>query len=280
MDQNPSNNKANFESSKHMGETGTEFWLARELMPLLGYVKWKNFKIVLAKARQSLVTTSESVENHFSEFGKMVSTGYGTKRTIKDYHLSRYACYLIAQNGDSKKPAIATAQSYFAIQTRRQEIEDKDLKRVQARRKLTETEKRFSQTMYRRNVDGRGIAEIRSAGDEKLFGGLSTAKMKEMYDIRGKQSLADRMPTVGIKAKDLAAEMTTVNTEEKDLRGRNPIKQEHVDNNAEVRGALKKRGIKLENLPPEEDTKKLERKLKQKPKQLEPADDKYKRLSK
>ena len=237
-------------------------------MLLLGYSKWEHFKTVIQKAKIALKSTSEAVENHFPGVRKMVSVGYGNKRAIKDYKLSRYACYLIAQNGDSRKPAIAAAQVYFAVQTRRQEVEDKAVKRIAARKRLTATEKRFSGVMHQRHVDGQGIAEIRSAGDEKLFGGSSTQEMKARYGIKDSKPIADVMPTVGIRAKDLATEMTTINTEDQDLRGKQPIKQEHVANNAEVREALLKRKIHLENLPPEEDTKKLERQLKASNKQI------------
>ena len=243
----------NFESIKHTDEDGVEYWLARQLQPLLEYKDWDNFLNVVSKAKESLLTSGGSVENHFRDVTEMVVTGY-SQRAISNYRLTRYACYLISQNGDSRKPAIALAQSYFATQTRRQElveIERKELKRLEARKKLTETEKHFSETMYNRDVDGKGMAEIRSVGDEKLFGGFSTAKMRDKYGIKQNKPIADVMPTVGLKAKDLAAEMTTVNTENKDLKGKLPIKAEHIDNNEEVREALEKRGIKLEELPAE-----------------------------
>ena len=199
----------------------------------------------------------------------MVSVGYGNDRSIRDYRLSRYACYLIAQNGDPRKPAIAAAQTYFAIQTRRQEVRDRALKRLEARKRLTKTEKRFSQVMRRRKISSRGMAEIRSAGDQELFGGRDTFEMKQIYDIEDHKPLADVMPTVGIRAKDLATEMTTVNTERRNLRGKNPIKEEHVNNNAEVRDTLERRGIHLEDMSPEEDTKKIERKVRSERKGLE-----------
>ncbi len=199
----------------------------------------------------------------------MVSIGYGNERPIRDYRLSRYACYLIAQNGDPKNPAIAAAQTYFAIQTRRQEIGDQVFKRLEARRRLSKTEKRLSQVMRRRKVSSRGMAEIRSAGDQELFGGRDTFEMKQIYGVEDHKPLADVMPTVGIRAKDLATEMTTVNAERRNLQGKNPIKEEHVNNNVEVRDTLEKRGIYLEDMLPEEDTKKIERKAKSNRKKLE-----------
>lgn len=253
-----------FESIKRIDRDGNEVWEARRLMPLLGYAQWRNFKAVIKKAQQSAENSGAAVKNHFAVVNKMVSIGYGNDRSIRDYRLSRYACYLIAQNGDPKKPVIAAAQTYFAVQTRRQELEDGDLKRLEARRKLAKTEKRFSQVMRRRNVSSQGMAEIRSAGDKELFGGRDTSEMKQIYDIEDHKPLSDVMPTVGIRAKDLATEMTSVNTERRNLRGKHPIKEEHVNNNIEVRDTLERRGIYLEDMPPEEDTKKVERKMKSK----------------
>lgn len=268
MNKDLSGEQASFESIKHVDENGNEYWEARELMPFLGYTRWESSEKVINRAEQSAITVSVAVENHFQHLTKKVSVGYGNDRQVADYRLSRYACYLIAQNGDPSKPVIAVAQTYFAVQTHRQEVEDGELKRLGARKKLSETEKRFSTTMHRRNVDGRGIGEIRASGDKRLFGGKTTKEMKELYNVSNKKPLADVLPTISIKAKDLAAEMTTVNTEEKDLRGKTPIKQEHLANNDEVRGALTKRGIKPENLPPEEDTKKIERRIKADKKKL------------
>ncbi len=239
------------------------------MMPLLDYVRWEGFEAVIERAQRAAINSGAALKNHFRKVTKMVSIGYGNDRPIRDYRLSRYACYLIAQNGDPRKPAIAAAQTYFAIQTRRQEIEGKALKRLEARRRLSKTEKRFSQVMRRRKVNSRGMAEIRSAGDQELFGGRDTFEMKQIYGVEDHKPLADVMPTVGIRAKDLATEMTTVNTERRNLRGKNPIKEEHVNNNVEVRDTLEKRGIYLEDMLPEEETKKIERKAKSNRKKLE-----------
>ena len=258
-----------FELIKRLDNQGGESWEARQLMPLLGYMQWRNFEIAIKRARQAAQNSGAPLENHFVEVSKMVSVGYGNDRSIRDYRLSRYACYLIAQNGDPRKPAIAAAQTYFAIQTRRQEIGDRALKRLEARRRLSKTEKRFSRVMRRRKISSRGMAEIRSAGDQELFGGRDTFEMKQIYDIEDHKPLADAMPTVGIRAKDLATEMTTVNTERRNLRGKHPVKEEHISNNAEVRDTLEKRGIHLEDMPPEEDTKKIERKVRSERRRLE-----------
>ena len=264
----------NFESIKRIDSQGNELWEARQLMSLLDYVRWEGFETVIKRARQAARNSGAPVENHFREVTKMVSIGYGNDRSIRDYRLSRYACYLIAQNGDPRKPAIATAQTYFAIQTRRQEVGDRALKRLEARRRLSKTEKRFSQVMRRRKISSRGMAEIRSAGDTELFGGRDTFEMKQIYDIEDHKPLADVMPTVGIRAKDLATEMTTVNTERRNLRGKSPVKEEHINNNAEVRDTLERRGIYLEDMPPEEDTKKIERRVESKRKRLENGSEK------
>ena len=258
-----------FESIKHIDNQGNESWEARQLMPLLDYVKWENFEVVIKRAQQAAKNSGAPLENHFLEVRKMVSVGYGNDRPIRDYRLSRYACYLIAQNGDPRKPAIAAAQTYFAIQTRRQEVEDRSLKRLEARKRLSKTEKRFSQVMRQRKISSRGMAEIRSAGDQELFGGRDTFEMKQIYDIEDHKPLADVMPTVGIRAKDLATEMTTVNTERRNLCGKNSIKEEHVNNNTEVRDTLEKRDIYLEDMTPEEDTRKIERKARSEQKRLE-----------
>ena len=258
-----------FESIKRIDNQGNESWEARQLMPLLDYVRWESFEAVIKRARRAARNSGAALENHFREVTKMVSIGYGNDRPIRDYRLSRYACYLIAQNGDPRKPAIAAAQTYFAIQTRRQEVEDRSLKRLEARKRLSKTEKRFSQVMRQRKISSRGMAEIRSAGDQELFGGRDTFEMKQIYDIEDHKPLADVMPTVGIRAKDLATEMTTVNTARCNLRGKNPVKEEHINNNVEVRDTLERRGIYLEDMAPEEDTKKIERKVRSTRKRLE-----------
>ena len=201
----------------------------------------------------------------------MIFAGKGAKRKVKDYMLTRYACYLIAMNGDTSKAEIAFAQSYFAVQTRKQELIEERIayvERMQARERLKESEKRFSQNIYERGVDDAGFARIRSRGDAALFGGYSTKEMKEKMGVKENRPLADFLPTLTIAAKNLATEMTNYNVEEKDLRGENPITMEHVQNNATVRDMLGQRGIKPENLPPAEDIKKLERRVKSQEKTL------------
>ena len=247
-----------------------EYWLARDLMSVLGYERWENFDKAISRAMESCQTNGIEVENHFREVKKMVPLGSGATRQVKDYMLTRYACYLIAQNGDPKKEEIAFAQSYFAIQTRKQElIEDRIhlIERMEARDRLKESEKRLSQNIYERGVDDKGFARIRSKGDQALFGGMSTQDMKDAYGVKS-GPLADYLPTLTIAAKNLATEMTNYNVESKDLQGELPITSEHVQNNRTVRKMLGERGIRPEELPPAEDIKKLERRVKSEEKKI------------
>ena len=251
-------------------ETAVEYWRARDLMPLLGYTRWENFNNAIQRAMESCETSGVNVSDHFRDVTKMVPIGSGSERPVADYMLTRYACYLIAQNGDPRKDEIAFAQSYFAIQTRKQElIEDRMqlLQRIEARDKLKESEKRLSQNIYERGVDDKGFARIRSKGDQALFGGKTTQDMKDRYGIKS-GPLADRLPTLTIAAKNLATEMTNYNVEQNDLRGEQSITSEHVQNNRSVRSMLGQRGIKPEELPPAEDIKKLERRVKSEEKKL------------
>jgi DNA-damage-inducible protein D len=243
---------------------GIECWSARELQVILGYSKWDNFLKVIDKAKNSCENAKEKQTNHFADVSKMVKIGSGAERLVSDIALTRYACYLIAQNGDPAKSEIAFAQTYFAVQTRKQEIIEKrllDIARVTARNKLTKSEKKLSAIIYERGVDDKGFAFIRSKGDQALFGGFTTQDMKRKLMIPEKRPLADFLPTLTIKAKDFASELTSHNVVEKDLHGENPITKEHIDNNQAVRKILIERGVKPENLPPAEDVKKIQRKL-------------------
>lgn len=252
----------NFESYAHKTGEDIEFWLARDLQSLLGYSKWDNFKGVISKAKTACEVTEHQIEDHFADVGKMVSIGSGAEKEIADIMLTRYACYLIAQNGDTKKEKIAFAQQYFAIQTRRAElIEQKILEheRVQAREKLKETEKELSQVIFEQTGGNKNFAIIRSKGDAALFG-RTTQQMKDKWNIK-KKPLADFMPTILLKAKDFATEITIFNAKDKEMTSEKEISDEHKTNNSTIRKTLKSRGIVPENLPPEEDVNKVKRKL-------------------
>jgi DNA-damage-inducible protein D len=250
---------------------GVECWSARDLQDILGYAKWQNFQNAIEKAKEACENAGEDCDSHFLAVTRSVSLANNAIREIEDIALTRYACYLVAQNGDPSKVEIAFAQTYFAVQTRKQEIIEQhllDVARVNAREKLSKSEKKLSGIIYERGVDDQGFAVIRSKGDQALFGGFSTNDMKRKLSVPKGRPLADFLPTLTIKAKDFATELTSHNVVEKDLRGEQNISKEHVDNNMAVRKMLGERGVRPEQLPPAEDLRKLKRKLENEPKQI------------
>ncbi len=243
---------------------GIECWSARELQEVFNYAQWRNFLKVIDKAKITCETSGEKTLDHFADVSKMVELGSGSERMVDDLALTRYACYLIAQNGDSSKPEIAFAQTYFAVQTRKQEIIEQhllDVARATAREKLSKSEKKLSGIIYERGVDNAGFANIRSKGDQALFGGFSTNDMKRKLAIPNSRPLADFLPTLTIKAKDFATELTSHNVTDKDLKGETQITKEHIENNRAVRKMLLDRGVKPEQLPSSEDVKKVQRRI-------------------
>ena len=259
-----------FEESAYT-QNGVEYWMARDMQKLLDYTEWRNFLLVIDKAKIACMNSGQNISDHFVDVNKTIPMPKGAEKDIQDIMLTRYACYLIAQNGDPRKEQIAFAQSYFAIQTRRQELLEERIalvERVRAREKLADTESELSGIAYERGVDGKGFARLRSKGDYALFGGYTTLDMKKKLGVPEKRPLADFLPTITIKAKDLATEITSFNTKKNNLCGEPTITSEHIKNNRDIRDLLGKSGIRPEALPPEEDIKKLQRRLKSESKKI------------
>ena len=272
----------NFENFAHNYD-GVEFWFARDLQKLLGYAQWRNFMLVIEKAKTTCKNAKQEISDHFADVSKTIQMPKNATKQINDVMLTRYACYLIAQNGDPRKEQVAFAMNYFAVQTRKYEIIEKrirEIERLQARKKLTDTEKQLSGSIYEKTGSDRSFGYIRSKGDQALFGGKTTKQMKAKLKMSDKRPLADFLPTITIKAKDFAAEITIHNTQEKDLNTENQISNEHITNNKGVRKLLLERGIIPERLPAEEDIKKLERRLKSETKKLEKTTRKFKKKDK
>ena len=254
-----------------------EVWFARDLQKQLGYARWENFAVAIRRAVESCKSQNINIDDNFREVTKMVSLGSGSQREVQDFMLTRFACYLIAQNGDPKKEKVAFAQGYFALQTRRAEqIAEllQQMSRLETRDRLKASEKQLSQNIYQRGVDDKGYGRIRSKGDVALFGGHTTEDMKHRLGIKSSRPLADFLPTLTIAAKNLATEMTNYNVEQKDLYGERSITAEHVQNNRSVRQMLNQRGIKPEDLPAAEDIKKVERMVNSNQKKIEKTSNK------
>lgn len=253
-------------------QNGVEYWFARELFSILGYSRWDSFEPVLRRAKDACSNSGESIPNHFQDLTRMVEIGSEAQRPLADIKLTRYACYLITINGDPRKEQIAVAQAYFVTQTRSIEMLQKrmeELERIDAREKLKITEKDFSDMLFSRNVDGAGMGEIRAKGDSALFGGKTTEEMKQQLNVKHKQPLADYLPNVTLKAKDLATAMTIEKTRKDNLMGKQIILNEHIVNNKNVRTALVNTNIYPESLPAAEDIKKIEAKHRKETRELQ-----------
>lgn len=252
-----------FEGHAQQTENGVEYWLARDLQYLLGYTEWRNFNLVISKAKAACELSGHPPADHFVDVNKTIAMPKGAEKDVPDLMLTRYACYLIAQNGDSQKQPIAFAQTYFAIQTRKAELIEQRLleaERLSARQKLTTTEKELSAVIYEQTGGSQNFGLIRSKGDQALFN-KSTQAMKAHWQVPDNRPLADFAPTIILKAKDFATEITIFNARQHQMQSEGDIASEHSINNLAVRNTLLERGIRPETLPAAEDVKKVERRI-------------------
>lgn len=258
--------KLPFESLKKLNQHGIEYWSARDLQPCLGYSKWHGFEPAIKKAMKSCKQSGNNPQNHFTSACKMVEIGSHTKREVNDYYLSRFACYLIAQNGDSRKPEIAQAQKYFAIQTRRQEISDQmaaDLERLETRQQTSVEFKALSSAARNAGVQDKMFGIFHDAGYKGLYGGLGVDAIKAHKGILPKENLMDRMDTTELIANQFRMSQTREKLKRENIKNQRDAMETHEMVGKKVRSAIEEIGGTLpENITPAEPIKKVEKRLK------------------
>jgi DNA-damage-inducible protein D len=262
----PAPNNLSFESLKKLNDHGIEYWSARQLQPCLGYSEWRKFENTIKKAIKSCKQSGNAPVNHFVGADKMVSIGSQTERKIEDYHLSRFACYLIAQNGDPRKLEIAQAQKYFAIQTRRQELSDEiaaDLERLELRKQASVAFKALSGAAREAGVQNKMFGVFHDAGYKGLYGGLGVDAIKARKGIAPKEQLMDRMNTTELAANQFSMTHTREKLKLEKIKNQRDAIQAHEKVGREVRAAIAKIGVAMpENIPPGEPIKNVEKRMK------------------